>query len=207
MRSYIFVLLNTFALSSYAAALNIAVTDKTGAPLQDAVVYAIPTNGRVATSPTTEIATIAQQGRQFTPYVTVLKTGGQIKFPNYDKIEHHVKSFSTAKEFEMKIYEAGTPPPVIFDKPGVVIIYCMLHDWMRAYVLVVDTPYFAKTDGAGNALLNNLPEGGYEIKAWHPDFGAYKQPLSVTAKVSNLSNTPVTFNFDLIPKKRKSVKE
>ena len=141
---------------------------------------------------------------QFSPYVTAIHTGSQVKFPNYDKMEHHVKSFSAAKEFEIKTYERGVvPPPVIFDKPGIVIVYCLLHNWMRAYVLVLDTPYFVKTDQSGTAMLDKLPEGNYEVKAWHPNMGSIKPPLSQTVKVSDQS-APVKWQFDFVPAPRKS---
>ena len=117
-----------------------------------------------------------------------------------------MKSFSPAKQFEIKIYESGTPPPVVFDKPGVVVIYCLLHEWMRAYVYVTDTPYFAKSDLTGTASINGLKEGMYEIRAWHPDMGSIKPPLMQTIKVGDKGVTPATFVFDFLPKKRKPAK-
>ena len=135
-----------------------------------------------------------------------MRKGTSIRFPNYDKLEHHVKSFSPAKEFEIKIYESGTPPPVVFDKTGVVVIYCLLHEWMRAYVLIVDTPYFSKTDATGAASLNGLKEGTYEIRAWHPDMGTVKPPLLQTIKVSEKGMGPIQFAFDFLPRKRKPSK-
>jgi hypothetical protein len=39
---------------------------------------------------------------------------------------------------------------------------------MLAYVYVVDTPWFAKTDAQGRARLDGLPAGEYEVHAWHP---------------------------------------
>jgi hypothetical protein len=56
---------------------------------------------------------------------------------------------------------------VVFDKPGVVVLGCNIHDSMVAWVLVVDTPYFARTDGSGVATLANLPPGDYRLRAWH----------------------------------------
>lgn len=206
MRIFSFFLLAGMFAPVQAASLSISMVDKNGAALPDGVVYAIPV-GAKAPAASSETLTIAQQDREFIPHVTVARVGTNIKFPNYDKIEHHVKSFSSAKEFEIKVYDAGTPPPVNFDKAGTAIIYCMIHDWMRAYVLVIDTPYFAKTDGAGAATLINLPEGQYELKAWHPGLGTIKPELSAMVKVA-ASNAPVPpFAFDFVPRKRKMPKE
>lgn len=186
-----------------AAKLNFQAVDKNGNAMSDVVIYATPVGMPLPATEKTE-ATISQNDMQFSPYVTAIRTGSQVKFPNYDKMEHHVKSFSAVKEFEIKTYERGVvPPPVIFDKPGIVIVYCLLHNWMRAYVLVLDTPYFVKTDQSGAAALDKLPDGNYEIKAWHPNLGSIKPPLSQTVKVNDQS-APIKWQFDFIPVPRKS---
>ena len=192
-----------------AATLIMAAIDKNGAPMADVVLYATqlgaPANADATKA--SETVTIAQEHLQFSPYVTVARVGTPIRFPNYDKLEHHVKSFSPAKEFEIKVYESGTPPPVLFDKPGVVVVYCLLHEWMRAYVLVVDTPHFAKTDATGSATLNGLRDGNWEIRAWHPDMGTVKLPLQQTIKVQDkVAMAPLQFNFDFVPRKRRAAK-
>lgn len=193
--------------AAHAANLTATATDKTGAPMADVVIYATPvgTTGAPAVG-NPEPVTISQEGMQFSPYVTTVRAGTAIRFPNYDHMEHHVKSFSPAKQFEIKVYESGTPPPVVFNKTGVVVIYCLIHEWMRAYVYVVDTPLFSKSDQSGAASINGLKEGLYEIRAWHPDMGSIKLPLLQTVKVGEKGITPVTFAFDFIPKKRKPPK-
>ncbi len=195
------------AAAACAGGISATALDKDGAKMADVVIYATPVGDiPMPAAGALETVTIAQDHLQFTPYVTAIRTGTAIKFPNYDKIEHHVKSFSSAKEFEIKVYEKGTPPPVVFDKPGVVIVYCMLHGWMRAYVMVLDTPYFAKTEASGAVMLDKLKEGTYEIKAWHPDMGMIKPALTQTVKVGPGGMQPITFNFDFVAKKRKPSK-
>ncbi len=90
-----------------------------------------------------------------------------MSFPNHDIVRHHVYSFSPPKPFEIKLY-VGTPvAPIIFDKPGEVVLGCNIHDHMLAYVYVVDTPYFAKTDASGVATIEELPAGDYDLQIWH----------------------------------------
>ena len=192
--------------STWAGSVIVTASDKAGTMMDNVVIYATPVGGMPFPTAAPETATIAQQGMQFVPYVTAVRTGTSIKFPNYDKMEHHVKSFSRAKEFEYKIYEKGTPPPVVFDKPGVVIVYCMLHEWMRAYVMVLDTPYFSKTPDTGIATIGGLPDGNYEVRAWHPDMGTIKPPLLQTVKISGVEEQHLTFNFNFIPRKRKEAR-
>jgi len=56
--------------------------------------------------------------------------------------------------------------PVVFDKSGIAVLGCNIHDNMVAWVVVVDTPYFGKTDAQGNVVLD-APTGNYKLRAWH----------------------------------------
>ncbi len=203
IRALVFTMLNFGVASSWADSVNVNAVDKNGALMSDVVVYATPVGVPLPPAEKLPLVNIAQEDLQFSPYVTAVRVGTQIKFPNMDKMLHHVKSFSPAKQFESKLYKKDTPTPVLFDKPGIVIIYCMIHDWMRAYVMVVDTPYFAKTEATGTVTLNGLPSGSYEIRAWHPDLGTLKPPLLQTISVSNKSTQLIKFNFDFVAKKQK----
>jgi plastocyanin len=190
----------------WAGTISSVALSKSGEPMPDVVVFAMPVDHPAPPAVKVEAPIIAQQNMQFTPYVTAVRVGTEVKFPNYDKIEHHVKSFSPAKEFEIKPYQKVTPPPILFDKSGIIVVYCLFHEWMRAYVMVVDTPYFAKTDASGAVNLDNLPDGKYEIRAWHPDMGYIKPPLTQTISVAGAGTQQIKFNFDFVPKKRKFAK-
>ena len=95
------------------------------------------------------------------PLVSVVQTGAAITFPNKDNIEHDVYSFSPAKRFELNLYHGIPASPVVFDKAGLVVMGCNIHDSMIAYLLIVDTPWFAKTDASGRATIDNLPADAY----------------------------------------------
>jgi plastocyanin len=152
-----------------AAPLTISVTDAAGQPLADAVVYVLMRGAKAQAVPGTT-AQIGQRDRQFRPQITVIQTGTSVSFPNFDTVRHHVYSFSPIQKFELKLY-AGTPAaPVVFDKPGTAVLGCNIHDRMNAWVHVVDTPLFAKTDAAGLATLD-VPAGEHQLRAWH-----YRQP-------------------------------
>ncbi|MGB9276246.1 MAG: hypothetical protein WCC08_13500, partial [Terrimicrobiaceae bacterium] len=79
---------------------------------------------------------------------------------------HHVYSFSQAKKFDIPLY-IGESPPIQFDRPGIVTLGCNIHDWMAAYIVVIDTRAYAQTDAKGVALLENLAEPA-TIHAWSP---------------------------------------
>ncbi|WP_345817099.1 methylamine utilization protein (plasmid) [Paraburkholderia sp. PREW-6R] len=154
------------ASAAGAASLQVAVVDQNGAPVADAVVYAAPVSGKLPPAKPAG-AIVDQIKRQFVPLVSVVQSGTAISFPNKDNFEHDVYSFSPAKKFELHLYHGVPASPVVFDKPGLVVMGCNIHDSMVAYVMVVDTPWFAKTDASGRALIDNLPADNYRVTAWH----------------------------------------
>ena len=186
------------ALCVDAASLEIEVRDASGAPVADAAVYAVPGSGHVdARGPRT--VSIEQVEREFIPYVTVLQTGTAVSFPNRDPILHHVYSFSSAKSFEIRLYAAGNSPEVLFDKPGVVTLGCNIHDWMIAYIVVVPTPYFGRTGPAGTVRLRDLPAGGYEVHAYHPNQRGPALPKATSLEAQAAGH--MAFVVDPVPRK------
>jgi len=164
-----------------AAPVSISVTDAQGQPLADAVV-SVEVKGTKPSAAPGARADLAQRQRAFDPKVLVVQTGTAVYFPNFDTVRHHVYSFSPIKTFEIKLY-AGTPAaPVVFDKPGVAVLGCNIHDHMLAHVVVVDTPYFARTDAQGQATLQ-LPAGEHAMKAWHARLGEGVAPLQQLLQV------------------------
>lgn len=170
--------------SPFAAAntVSVKVTDIAGGVVPDAVVYAEAAGGQTLPK-VLKPAEVAQDHQMFMPLVTVVQTGSQVTFPNHDKLRHQVYSFSAPKTFELKLYSKGNSPPVVFDKPGTEVLGCNIHDEMIAYIQIVNTPYFAKTDASGVAKLDNLPPGKYILKTWYytmpANAPALEQPLTV----------------------------
>ena len=157
-----------------AGSLRVQVLDSTGKPLEGAVVSLVSDAARRAVRPLPE-QEISQENKQFVPAVRVVTVGTLVRFPNRDSVRHHVYSFSPAKKFEIKLY-AGTPAaPVRFDQPGVAVLGCNIHDQMVGWVVVLDTPYFAQTDAQGQALLEGMPAGAHQLRAWHA-----RLPVDVT---------------------------
>lgn len=149
-----------------AGSFEVAVATQAGNPVEDSAVVVEPIARTVARQRST--ATIEQRDGELVPYVTIVQTGAAIDFPNRDAFKHHLYSFSPAKRFEIKLYAGKPAQPVVFDKPGEVALGCNIHDWMEAYVLVVDSPYFAKTGSNGRAVVSNIPPGRYRLRLWHP---------------------------------------
>lgn len=81
----------------------------------------------------------------------------------------------SSKRFELPLYAGVLSEPVAFDKPGVVVLGCNIHDWMVGYVYVSESPYFAKTGNEGKALLADLAPSTYTLRVWHPQLDGLEE--------------------------------
>lgn len=148
-----------------AANVNVTLADAAGSPLADAVVMLEPVGARLPVKPMSG-AQITQHDLHFSPQVSVVTVGTPVLFPNQDTVKHHVYSYSPAKTFQIKLY-AGVPhTPIVFDKPGVAVLGCNIHDSMLAWVVVTDTPLWARS-AAGHAKVADVPPGNYQMHVWH----------------------------------------
>ena len=201
-------LLNAAAASFLAAATTLAqaavfvgvASDRDGQSLPNVVMALKPASSQPPATAPTQI-TVTQEALSFKPYISVIRAGSSVVFANRDTVEHHIKSFSSSKPFEIAVHKPGdTPPPIRFDKEGAIVAYCILHDWMRAYVYVADTPWTAVSGDNGLVRIENVAPGDYELTAWHPDLGQFKPPLTSKITVGASGTTQTTVKFDFKPR-------
>ena len=108
-----------------------------------------------------------QKNMLFAPDLVAVMVGGRVAFPNLDDTYHNVFSYSKAKRFDLGRYRKDEKAAIVtFDKPGAVTVHCEIHDRMRGTVLVLESPFFQKTDSAGHYRLEHLPVGHFILKAW-----------------------------------------
>lgn len=148
------------------AELVVRITDEKDGATSDAVVTFTPEGGAAAPSPRAE--EVVQMSQEFSPSVTVVPVGSRVRFPNRDKVAHHVYSFSPAKTFDIPLYTGDSPATVVFGQPGVVTLGCNIHDWMVAHIYVTATPHYAVSDAQGVATLKGLPTKPGTLEIWHP---------------------------------------
>lgn len=173
------LLLACMASPAVAARLESTLSAQ-GAPLEDAVVSLSSAHAAIANAGTR--ATVDQRGSQFVPHVLAVQAGTSVTFPNSDQIQHQVYSFSAPRRFELPLYAGTQASPIRFEQTGIVVLGCNIHDWMIGYVVVVDTPYFAKSDARG-MLSIEAPPGKYRLRAWHERQGGapYEQDVMLVA--------------------------
>ncbi|HET9418036.1 MAG TPA: plastocyanin/azurin family copper-binding protein [Chthoniobacterales bacterium] len=145
-----------------------------------AVVY-LEGDFSAATEPAAKTtAEMSQKNMQFSPDLVAVHIGTAVAFPNLDDTYHNVFSYSKTKRFDLGRYRKDERPgTVIFDKPGVVTVHCEIHDRMRGTILVLETPYFQKTDTFGHYRMDHLPAGHFLLKAWVSDTDVRTQQVDL----------------------------
>lgn len=178
------------------AELRVSVIDAAGKPVMNAVVSLETATGPVAHNQVSTHAVMDQRHQEFVPHVLVVQQGTEVNFPNSDDIHHDVYSFSPAKIFELPLYKGKHAKPVLFDKPGVVVLGCNIHDWMLGYIDVVPTPWFAKTGADGKTNLK-APAGEYRLVLWQPGLVAPAHQLSEALQLEEGKPTTRAFTVGI----------
>jgi plastocyanin len=163
--------------SAHGAAISVSVLDSRNRPVNDAVVTVTSTDAVAARAPTPASAVMDQVDKAFVPGVLVVRTGTSVIFPNSDTVAHQVYSFSATKRFELGLYRGHPYEPVVFDRPGVVVLGCNIHDNMVGYIFVTDAPYFGKSDQRGTWRSTELPAADYEVSVWSARLSGKMDPI------------------------------
>ncbi len=197
------VLLAGIVAPTVAGTLVAQIKDRNGAPVINAVVYALPVGSQAPLVLPTATGMVEQSYYKFEPYVSVVQTGTKMRFPNRDRNEHHIKVLSGPSAFEHKVYTRKEPEPTLLDKPGQITLQCLIHDWMNAHIYVIDSPWFGKTSKSGSAVIESLPPGEYDVFVTHPSLLIPGQvtpsmPRRVRFDASNVH--VLEARFDLVPK-------
>ena len=213
--SILFFTLSVLAAAASAGSLSVAVVDKDGKPVPDAVVVVIPTNKSVQPKVSLPMqAAINQEKMLFVPAVTLVPVGAKVRFSNSDPWDHHVRSSpagmgqfnSTNAGFEIRLEGKPDGKPakttdVTMDKPGVLgatLLGCFIHGSMRGYVYVSDSPWAVKTGSDGLATFNDLPDGVAQVKVWQADQLVDVQPQAATIGAAAAKNT---FQLTVVPRR------
>jgi plastocyanin len=152
-----------------------------------AVVYLAGDFTRLTLPVRHETAQMPQKNMTFAPDLVAVLVGTTVEFPNLDDMYHNVFSYSKAKRFDLGRYRKDEKPgAVLFDKPGTVTVHCDIHDRMRGTVLVLETPFFVKTDAQGHYRLEHLPAGSYSLKAWVTDRDIREHPVELKTGTGTL---------------------
>jgi plastocyanin len=131
------------------------------------VVWLRPLDSPAPELPTARRYEMAQKDKQFHPHVLAIPVGANVFFPNRDPIFHNVFSLYKGERFDLGLYEAGSSRAVKFERPGVSFVFCNIHPEMSAYIVALETPYFAVSDEHGDVRIPDVPAGRYRMGVWY----------------------------------------
>ena len=144
--------------------------------------------------PLPEKAALMNQDRcMFEPRVQGIQVGQDFLMKNSDPLIHNVRSFSMRN----RPFNVAQPPKtpdrkkVFKRKEKEIMIQCDFHPWMKAYLFVMDHPYFAVTNAKGQYQIKSLPPGKYTLTAWHEELG--EQEAEITVDDSGTAKAGFTF--------------
>jgi plastocyanin len=120
-------------------------------------------------------AQMASRDKRFTPHVIAVRRGASITFPNNDRIYHNVFSRTQGNEFDLGLYRKGASRETVFQRPGLVHVYCNIHPEMAGYVVVLDQAAFVLTGADGVYRLDGIPGGRRTVRVWAEQGGEVQQ--------------------------------
>lgn len=176
--------------------VQVQVNSVKNQPLANMVVYLEPLAEQVVPQQSKTVE-ISQRSKSFIPYISVSQSASKVNFVNKDDITHHIYSADSENKFAFKIRAGETDSSAHFDHAAEIAMGCNIHDWMSGYLLVVNTPYFAKTDekGVASFTLNEL--GKYRVVVWHPQMRTEKNRMSVEKTFLTSDTTIFTLQKDM----------
>lgn len=142
-------------------------------------------------------AQVVQKGKKFTPHTVAIPVGSSVDFPNFDPIFHNAFSNFAGQPFDVGLYAPGTSQKVRFRREGFVRVFCNIHPFMSALIVVLKSPYFAATDAKGAFRIEGAPPGEYQMKVFHEratpaTLGALERKIVVAA--SGASVPPISIS-------------
>jgi plastocyanin len=169
------------------------------------VVWLRPLDAPAASLPVAKRYEMMQKDKQFHPHVLAIPVGANVSFPNLDPLFHNVFSLYKGERFDLGLYEAGSSRTVRFERPGVSFIFCNIHPEMSAYIVALETPYFAVSDERGDVRIADVPAGRYRLEVWYEraepqKLAALSREITVTdGDTTNLAALAVPESEKFIP--------
>jgi plastocyanin len=190
---------------------QVSIVERPGEQTEDlsnTVIYLeVPAGQKVRVTPTNE--QMALQARQFAPHVRVVPQGSKIEFSNQDPFSHNVFSKATQGPFDTDVFGRGKKKSTTVKEAGVYPLYCNVHPRMTAFLVAVNTPYFAQAGADGRFTIGNVPAGTYKLHVWH-DRAAVEQTAMVTVGAGGLGSLKYQLdarNYKYVQHKNKNGKD
>jgi hypothetical protein len=162
---------------------QVSIIERPGEQTEDlgnTVVYLdVPAGVKARPTPTNE--SILLQSRQFASHVRILPEGSKVEFSNQDPFSHNVFSKASQGPFDTDVFGRGKKKSTVVKAAGVYPLYCNVHPRMTAFLIAVNTPYYAQAGADGRFSIGNVPAGTYVLHVWHERAPAQTATITVGA--------------------------
>jgi plastocyanin len=144
----------------------------------------------------TQPVVIDQKGCVYAPRVVGVRVGQTVQIKNSDDVLHNLDALSAKGQgFNFAQPRAGQ---VYTFKPKteevMMHLKCDVHNWMNAYIGVVNHPYFAVSDTKGDFIIDKVPPGTYMIETWQEKLGTSRKSVTVKAGAVTTLDLPYASN-------------
>lgn len=129
-----------------------------------------------------EKVAISLRGFKYQPEFLVVSVGQSVHIGNADRLMHSPFSLSSTKIFEIARHAGGETHTVTFDRPGVVDVFCNIHETMQALIFVVPSTFYALPAPDGSFQLGGVPAGRYRLHGYSPEAEPISTPVDVRAR-------------------------
>ena len=169
-RKIIYYLILTALIINIANSATVRgiVKGKKVGSLTNAVVYVERIKDKKFVPPKTNVV-LETKSHSFSPHILPILAGTTVEIPYYDNIKSCEYTHISFDKPEKGIKSESAKKALTFSNPGVLPLYCKIHNEMSAFIIVCETPYFCVSDDKGNYKIQNIPEGKYKISVWQED--------------------------------------
>ena len=131
-----------------------------------------------------------QQGCRYHPHVLGVMAGQTVSIVNSDDTTHNIHPTpKDNREWNESQPPKAAPLEKTFAREEIMLpVKCNQHPWMKMYINVVKSPFFAVTDKDGKYELKGLPPGDYTITVVHEKLGAQDQKVTIAPKESKTAD-------------------
>jgi plastocyanin len=136
--------------------------------------------------PVKDPITLDQHGCQFVPHALGIRAGQPLDVKNSDTVSHNIHPMPQNNREWNEQQSPGSPDAQHrFARTEIMIpVKCNVHQWMRAYIGVMENPYFVVTGPDGSFELNNVPPGDYTVAVWHEKLGDQTKQVHLPASAT-----------------------
>ena len=152
--------------------------------------------GEYAWSTPTTAVQLDQKGCHYSPHVLGIQTNQKLSITNSDQTQHNIHPTPRQNPEWNQTQPNGAPPiEKTFARAETLIpVKCNQHPWMKAYIGVMKTPFFAVSANNGAYEIKGVPPGKYTVIAWR-EGGANgtEKTMEVTVPASGAGKADFAF--------------